>query len=98
MQGTSLDNGWFNNAVGGSRELRVASGAFVDFAVGTTIALISPYRGGTARCSTTGFNAVGACGDVVVGAVPTATLVPNQLGRLWHLCDAVHAPVPTACR
>jgi hypothetical protein len=98
MQGTSLDSGWFNNAGGGSSELRIASGAFVDFTAGTTIALISPYRGGVVQCSSTGFDAVGACGAVAGGAVPTTTLTPNQLGRLWHPCDAVRGPVPAACR
>jgi hypothetical protein len=25
-------------------------------------------------------------------------LLPNQLGRLWHPCDAVRSPVPASCR
>ena len=32
------------------------------------------------------------------GATPTTNLSPNQLGRLWHPCDAVVAPVPACVR
>jgi|GEM_PF-701014 len=98
MQGMSLDSGWFNNSGGGTSTLRVASGAFVDFTTGTTVALVSPYRGSAPQCSSVGFDAIGACGDVSGGAVPTATLTPNQLGRLWSPCDAVRSPVPASCR
>ena len=97
MQGTSLDSGWFNNSGGGTSMLRIASGAFVDFTTGTTVALVSPYRA-VAQCSSVGFDAVGACGDVAAAAVPTTTLTPNQLGRLWNPCDAVRSPVPATCR
>jgi hypothetical protein len=32
----------------------------------------------------------------VGGSEPTSVLIPNQLGRLWHPCDAVMNPSP-AC-
>jgi hypothetical protein len=98
MRGMSLQSGWFHNAGGGMSTLRVGSGAFVDITTGTTVARIRPYRGGDLDCRSVGFDAVGACGDPPPGSSPTATLEPNQLGRLWHPCDAVRAPVPGTCR
>ena len=41
--------------------------------------------------------AVNACGDVDAGSEPTTRLLPDQLGRLWHPCDAVVNPVPAGC-
>ncbi len=97
MQGMSLTSGWFNNSGGGTSMMRIASGAFVDMTSGTTLAVVSPYRG-VAECSSVGFNAIGACGDIAAGSAPTTTLNPNQLGRLWHPCDAVPGPIPATCR
>jgi hypothetical protein len=97
MQGDSLASGWFSNAGGGSSKLRIASGAFIDTNKGTTIALVSPYKS-AAECSSIGFNAIDACGDVASGAIPATTLTPSQLGRLWHPCDAIVSPVPSTCK
>jgi hypothetical protein len=97
MQGQSLTSGWFNNTGGGQSVLRIATGAWVDITSGTTIALIAPYQTSNAECTSTGFDAVDACGDVAAGAVPTTQLSPSQLGRLWRPCDAVKAPVPSGC-
>lgn len=65
---------------------------------GTTLALIAPYLTEADACESIGFDAINQCGDVVGGAAPTTVLAPNQLGRLWHPCDAVVSPVPAGCR
>ena len=44
-----------------------------------------------------GFNAWDECGNVASTALPAEILSPNQLGRLWHPCDAVTAPSPIDC-
>ena len=98
MQGTGLTNGWFSNTAGGSSTLRVASGAWINITSGTTIDIISPYLGTAASCRSIGFDAVDACGNISSISSPTTVLNPNQLGRLWHPCDAVVAPSPAACR
>jgi hypothetical protein len=106
MQGPSLCNGWFNNTGGGMSELRLAPGQVPDggdpsFSAGTAIARIAPYRptsGSLAACTSVGFDAVDSCGSVMGGTEPTATLTPNQLGRLWHPCDAVLNAVPACVR
>jgi hypothetical protein len=98
MEGPSMSSGWFNNSGSGSSALRIASGAWVDMSTGTTIEIISPYSGSAGECSAIGFNAVDACGNISAVSAPTTVLTPNQLGRLWHPCDAVVAPVPAACR
>jgi hypothetical protein len=97
MEGDNLTSGWFNNSGGGTSKLRLASGSWVDMTTGTTIALVSPYKA-AAQCSSIGFNAIDACGEVASGTVPATTLTPNQLGRLWHPCDAIVSPVPTGCK
>jgi len=97
MEGDNLTSGWFNNSGGGTSKLRLASGSWVDMTTGATIALVSPYKA-AAQCSSIGFNAIDACGEVASGTVPATTLTPNQLGRLWHPCDAIVSPVPTGCK
>lgn len=89
-------SGWFNNGGGGS--LRVATGDFDGPASGQTIARVVDYLGGSDDCQGVGFDAVDACGDVLPGAEPTRRLRGNQLGRLWHPCDAVVRPNPDTCR
>ncbi|NMC69950.1 MAG: hypothetical protein GYA57_07795, partial [Myxococcales bacterium] len=60
--------------------------------------IISPYLGTAPQCSSIGFNAVDDCGNISSISTPTTILTPNQLGRLWHPCDAVVAPNPPGCR
>lgn len=102
MQGSNLCNGWFNNNGGGMSELRLARGVVAmgddPTFTGAAIARIAPYLGSTASCSSVGFDAVDSCGSVMGGTEPTATLQPNQLGRLWHPCDAVVNPAPACVR
>ncbi len=89
----SLASGWFNNAGGG--RLRVASGPFVDMDTGATFDNIDSYSGAALECQSIGYDAYDVCGDVSSDTLEDL-LDPNQLGRLWHPCDAVAAPVP-AC-
>jgi len=98
MQGSSLSSGWFNNSGGGSSTLRIGTGAWVSITGGTTLEIISPYLGTAPQCSSIGFNAIDECGNVSAISTPTTILTPNQLGRLWHPCDAVVAPNPPTCR
>lgn len=103
MQGDNLCSGWFKNGGGGQSELRVApgavsSGASLDFTPGNAITRIAPYQSAPGTCQSTGFDAIDSCGNVVGGQTPTDTLSPNQLGRLWHPCDAVIAPSPACAR
>jgi hypothetical protein len=106
MQGVNLCSGWFNNTGGGLSELRLAPGAVPtggppDFTPAAALARIQPYlpaSGSAAACTSTGFDAVDSCGTVVGGSQPTTSLTPNQLGRLWHPCDAVLSPVPACVR
>ncbi|MDH5492352.1 MAG: lamin tail domain-containing protein, partial [Myxococcales bacterium] len=96
--GGSLASGWFVNSTGsGLSKLRIASGPWVDIASGTTIDQIAPYLTSAGECSSIGFDAYDACGNIGATASPGTTLTPNQLGRLWHPCDAVTAPVPALC-
>ena len=97
MQGDNLASGWFNNTGGGVSTLRLATGEWVDLTTGTTLDVISPYSVAP-QCSSIGFDAFDACGNPTALTTPTETLTPNQLGRLWHPCDAVIAPVPASCR
>ncbi len=102
MQGPGLSSGWFNNAGGMSTTLRMATGAWdpaLNISSGTTLEIISPYTGGgsSTECTSIGFDAVGRCGEISAVATPTTRLNPNQLGRLWHPCDAVTAPNPATC-
>ncbi|MBN1771550.1 MAG: hypothetical protein JXB32_09830, partial [Deltaproteobacteria bacterium] len=98
MQGSSLSSGWFNNTGGGSSTLRIATGAWVSITGGTTLEIISPYLSSAPECSSIGFNAIDDCGNISAISTPTTVLTPNQLGRLWHPCDAVVAPNPAGCR
>jgi hypothetical protein len=98
MQGTGLTNGWFSNTGGGSSALRVATGAWVSITGGTTLEIISPYLAASVDCRSVGFDAIDNCGNISAISTPTTTLLPNQLGRLWHPCDAVVAPNPAGCR
>ncbi|MBL9037910.1 MAG: hypothetical protein JNG84_05275 [Archangium sp.] len=106
MQGSSLCSGWFNNVGGGMSELRLAPGTVPtgmtpDFTPSTAIARIAPYlpsSGSIVACRSIGFDAVDSCGTVTGGSTPTTVLNPNQLGRLWHPCDAVTSPVPACTR
>ncbi len=97
MEGSGLSSGWFNNGGGGMSRLRVAGGAFVDMTTGATFELVAPYSGSAGECSSVGFDAVGRCGTISPVATPSDVLTPNQLGRLWHPCDAIAAPVPATC-
>ncbi len=96
MEGSNLASGWFSNGAS-SGSLRVASGAYVDDTSGTTFDIISPYSTSAGECSSIGFNAYGECGEVSPAVTPSDVLTPNQLGRLWHPCDAVTSPVPASC-
>jgi hypothetical protein len=106
MQGPNLCNGWFNNTGGGLSEMQVApgtvpAGSTPTFTPSAALARVAPYlplTGSSPTCTSTGFDAVDSCGTVVGGAEPTLRLSPNQLGRLWHPCDAVVSPVPACVR
>jgi hypothetical protein len=89
----SLASGWFKNANGG--RLRIASGTFATIGGGSAIASVNPWTQNSAECTSVGFNAVDACGDISAGA-SLGGLPSSQLGRLWHPCDSVVSPVP-AC-
>ena len=91
----STASGWFNND--GDGELRVSSGHFVDMQMGQTFDHIPSYLGSAGSCQSIGFNAWDACGDTFPRLSPQEVLSPNQLGRLWHPCDAVTDPFPEAC-
>jgi hypothetical protein len=102
MLGPNLCSGWFKNASGGLSELRLAPGTIATgdeptFVPSAAIARVAPYTAAP-ECQSIGFNAVDSCGSIVGGSVPTSTLSPNQLGRLWHPCDAVLNPVPACVR
>ena len=97
MQGSSLASGWFNNSGGGMSVMRIATGAFSSITSGTTLEIVSPYSGAAPECSSIGFDAIGECGAISPLATPSDVLAPNQLGRLWHPCDAVTSPVPAGC-
>ncbi|MCA9516885.1 MAG: lamin tail domain-containing protein [Myxococcales bacterium] len=90
----SNDSGWFNN---GGGALRVATGAYAGPFSGTTILEVPSYVGNQANCESVGFDALGACGEIAGGVIPTEELHDNQLGRLWHPCDAVVGAFPTTC-
>ncbi len=104
MQGLNLCSGWFNNTGGGSSMFEVAPGAVATtptFNNANAVARIAPYMtlpGTAAVGASIGFDAVDSCGTVVSTSYPTTTLSPNQLGRLWHPCDAVVGAVPTCVR
>ena len=103
MLGSNLCNGWFNNSGGGQSELRLAPGSIPTgstptFAASAAISRIAPYLSTSLDCSGIGFDAVDSCGTVMGGNQPNGILAPNQLGRLWHPCDAVTAPVPACVR
>ena len=102
MQGDNLCSGWFNNSGGALSELRLAPGAVaggssLSFEASTALARVAPYQPAPV-CEGIGFDAVDSCGSVQGGTTPTKTLAPNQLGRLWHPCDAVVNPVPACVR
>ena len=71
-------------------------GGVPDFSM--PIAQVAPYVGGNAICVGVGFNAVNSCGNFLGTTTPTTSLNPNQLGRLWHPCDALTSPVPSCVR
>ena len=98
MEGPSLSSGWFANAGGAMSQLRIATGAWVSPTSGSTLERIAPYLATASMCGSIGFDAVNKCGEVASGAEPSEVLAMNQLGRLWHPCDAVVAPVPASCR
>ncbi|MBL8956674.1 MAG: hypothetical protein JNK82_38225 [Myxococcaceae bacterium] len=103
MEGDNLCSGWFNNTGGGQSEMQIARGTVMDdgdlvFTPANALARIAPYQTGSMSCVSTGFDAVDSCGSVVASSMPTATLTPNQLGRLWHPCDAVVGATPTCPR
>jgi hypothetical protein len=88
--------GWFNND-GGS--MRVASGAYASLTSGTTFDRIASYAPESTACRSTGYDARDQCGTWTSAADdPSTPLMPHQLGRLWHPCDVVVAPVPSMCR
>jgi hypothetical protein len=98
MMGPNLASGWFNNGGGPMSQLRIAGGAWVDPTTGTTLELVAPYLTTAASGGSIAFDAIDACGEVSAVSTPTEALGENQLGRLWHPCDAVVAPNPPACR
>lgn len=103
MSGANLCSGWFNNSGGGSSELQLAAGTVAPGSIPTfagPVARVAPYlsTGSAAACSSIGFDAVDSCGTIVGGSSPTAVLAPNQLGRLWHPCDAVLGAAPACIR
>ncbi len=103
MLGPNLCSGWFNNTGGGQSELRVAPGTIgtgmtPSFVASAAVARIAPYLSTGTACTSVGFDAVDSCGSVSGGSQPNQLLTPNQLGRLWHPCDAVLNPVPTCLR
>ncbi len=103
MQGPNLCSGWFNNSGGGLSELRVAPGSVTSgapsFNAASAVARVAPYYPTSgAGCPSIGFDAVDSCGSVVGGSTPSTQLRPNQLGRLWHPCDAVVGAVPACVR
>ena len=98
MNGPSLTSGWFSNAGGAMSQLRIATGAWVSPTSGTTLERLAPYLTMAPMCGSIGFDAINKCGEVMMGAEPEEVLPMNQLGRLWHPCDAVVAPMPAACR
>ncbi len=103
MQGANLCSGWFNNSGGGLSELQVAPGTIPAggppaFTPAAAIARIAPYLSTGTACASVGFDAVDSCGSIVGGVTPTTPLPTNQLGRLWHPCDAVLSPSPACVR
>jgi len=88
-------SGWFNNGAAGS--LRVATGVYEGPFSGTTVLLVTGYVANQSDCESVGFDAVGACGELAPGVVPSDKLRDNQLGRLWHPCDSVVAAYPPGC-
>lgn len=63
-----------------------------------TRAPLAPHGGaGRSVASVGGIAALGACGEIAAGVNPTTELRDNQLGRLWHPCDAVVDAFPTTC-
>jgi len=95
----SSSGGWFVNSNSGSTRLRLAYGSWSTISGGTTYDTISPYLYSPSApdCSSVGFSALDRCGDIAAGTDPTSILTPNQLGRLWHPCDAVTSPNPPSC-
>lgn len=101
MQGPNIAmGGWFNNSGGAMSQLRLGTGAFTGApGGGTTIDVVAPYLTSADSCESIGYDAVNNCGDINSASPnPTSVLAPNQLGRLWHPCDAVVSPVPASCR
>ncbi len=103
MEGMNLCSGWFNNTGGGMSEMQIARGtvmtqADLNFSTTNMLARIAPYQTSSTSCTSTGFDAVDSCGTVVAASMPTAMLTPNQLGRLWHPCDAVVGASPACPR
>ena len=103
MLGSNLCNGWFNNTGGGQSELRLAPGSIPmgstpTFVASAAISRIAPYLSTSVDCSSIGFDAVNSCGTVMGASQPNGLLLPNQLGRLWHPCDALTSPVPACLR
>ncbi len=103
MMGNNICSGWFNNTGGGMSEMQLAPGTVMSqadlmFATSGYLARIAPYVSGSSACVSTGFDALDSCGNVTGGDTPTAELSPNQLGRLWHPCDAVVGAVPECVR
>jgi hypothetical protein len=90
----SNDSGWFLNG-GGS--FRFASGPYAGPFAGTALIQIDSYIANSPACESIGFDALGACGDIPSNVTPTERLRKNQLGRLWHPCDALIAPNPAQC-
>lgn len=98
MEGPSLTSGWFGNSGGARSQLRIATGAWSTPTSGTTLERIAPYLTMAPMCGAIGFDAINKCGEVRTGEEPEEVLPTNQLGRLWHPCDAVEAPMPEGCR
>lgn len=98
MQGEGLQSGWFNNSGGAMSQLQISTGPFESMSDGDVYAAVGPYIASARACESVGFDALDACGNVTAESLPTERLTPNQLGRLWHPCDAVESPSPADCR
>ncbi len=94
MNGPAIDDGWFVNSAG---KLRLATGAFITPTSGATINLLRYTTAPGAGCGSAGYDALDRCGDFTADSTVEA-LTSNQLGQLWHPCDAVVAPSPAVCR
>ena len=81
----------------GSVLLNTTPEAFVDMASGEQIAAVDGYSGAGDDCESIGYDARGACGELYAEEPSLELLSTNQLGALWHPCNAVQGAYP-ACQ